>query len=302
MALRACTAKSTAAGFPLFKEALPRKKGIPPTTVERLHLSVSPGLRVVSAGLFVSPGYGIHPDRVIDSYELIFVRTGRLGIAEGGRDYVVRAGEALWMRPGVRHYGTLPHEPDLSFYWTHFYLPKGTRKGGGSGIEQYSRPARPERVAEWFHRLLEVQTSEKPESEEACLLLLLLWRELARVQAPERPNAGEALAARAEQFIATRFQQGIHAGDVARAMQCHPDYLGRAFRRAHGCTVSEAIHRRQLQEARWRLREGGQTIEDVAQACGFREPRYFRKLFTQAQGISPREYRKLHARIWVNTR
>jgi AraC-like DNA-binding protein len=270
--------------------------------MERLSLTFSPGFRVVSAGLFVCPGYGIHPDRVIDSHEIIFVRTGCLGIAEGGRDYVVRGGEALWMRPGVRHHGTRSYEPDLSFYWAHFYLAKGTRKKKTAGIEQYSRPARPERVAEWFHRLVELLESHGQEGEEAGLLLLLLWRELARAQAPEHPNAGEALAARAEQFIATQFPHGIHAGDVARAMTCHPDYLGRVFRRTHGCTVSEAIHRRQLQEARWRLREGGQTIEDVALACGFREPRYFRKLFTQAQGVSPREYRKLHARIRVNTR
>ncbi len=271
--------------------------------MESLHIPFSPGFRVVSAGLFVCPGYGIHPDRVIDSHEIIFVRSGRLGIAEGEREFVVRAGEALWLRPGVRHRGTLEHEPNLSFYWAHFHLAKKARGPVASaGVEQHSRPARPERVAEWFHRLLEVLESRAQETEEAGLLLLLLWRELARVQAPEHPNAGEVLAARAEQFIATHFPRGVHAGDVAKAMGCHPDYLGRVFRRAHGCTVSEAIHRRQLQEARWRLREGGQTIEEVALACGFREPRYFRKLFTGAQGVSPREYRKLHARIRVNTR
>lgn len=270
--------------------------------MERLHIPFAPGLRVVSGGLFVCPGYGIHPDRVIDSHEIIFVRSGRLGIAEGGRDYVVRAGEALWLRPGVRHYGTFAHEPDLSFYWGHFYLAKAGRKKSGEGIEQHSRPARPERVAEWFHRLLEVLESGAQATEEASLLLLLLWRELARVQAPEGGEAGAALAARADQFIATQFPRGIHAGDVAAAMGCNPDYLGRVFRRNYGCTVSEAIHRRQIQEARWRLREGGQTIEEVALACGFREPRYFRKLFTDGQGISPREYRKLHARIFVNTR
>lgn len=270
--------------------------------MERLHLPLSSGLRVLSAGLFVSPGHGIHPDRVMDSHEIIFVRSGSLGIAEGDREYEVRAGEALWMRPGVRHRGTRTHEADLSFYWAHFHPPRGARRKGGAGIEQYSRPARPERAGEWFHRLVELLESGAPEADEAGLLLLLLWRELARVQAPVNPNAGEALAARAEQFIAMQFPRGIHAGDVAKAMGCHPDYLGRVFRRAHGCTVSEAIHRRQLQEARWRLREGGQGIEDVALACGFREPRYFRKLFTAAQGVSPREYRKLHARIRVNTR
>lgn len=257
---------------------------------------------MLSGGLFICPGYGIHPDRVMDSHELIFVRSGRLGIAEGDRDYMLEAGEALWMRPGVRHRGTIPHEPGLSFYWTHFYLPKRSSRKSSSSIDQYTRPARPERVAEWFHRLLEALESGRPETEESALILLLLGRELARARASEYPDAGEVLAARAEQFIATRFPGGIHAGDVAAELGCHPDYLGRVFRRAHGCTVTEAIHRRQLQEARWRLRDGGHSIEEIALACGFREPRYFRKLFTAAQGVSPREYRKLHARIQINTR
>lgn len=268
---------------------------------EILHLPFSAGARVVSAGLFVCPGYGIHPDRVIDSHEIIFVRSGRLGIAEGGREYTLGAGEALWLRPGVRHHGTFPHEPDLSFYWAHFYLRGRAGKVGGVSVGQHVRPARPERVAEWFHRLLEMMEAGAP-TPEADLLLLLLAHELARTKTPEKPDAGEVLAARAERFIATRFSHSIHAGDVAVAMGCHPDYLGRVFRRARGCTVSEAIHRRQLQEARWRLREGGPSIEEVALACGFRDARYFRKLFAKEQGMSPRDYRRLHARIFVNTR
>lgn len=269
--------------------------------MDRLELGFSVDAQVISAGLFVSPGRGKHPDRVIDSHELIFVRSGRLGIAEADRDYLVEAGESLWLRPGLRHRGTLGYGSDLSFYWVHFHVREHAQRSTTTeGILQHARPVRPERVAEWFHRLLEGMESVTGAREETNLLLMLLWWELGRVQLSEHKGQGGVLAARAEQFILLKFPFGIHAGDVAKAVGSNPDYLGRVFRRAYGCTVSEAIHRRQLQEGRALLREGGRTIDEVALACGFHEPRYFRKLFTDQQGISPREYRKLHARVYVN--
>ena len=71
-------------------------------------------------GLFVSPGYGRHPDRVIDSWELIQVRTGVLHIEENGVEYHVGPGESLLMPPKRRHRGLSEHPEELSFYWVHF--------------------------------------------------------------------------------------------------------------------------------------------------------------------------------------
>jgi hypothetical protein len=50
--------------------------------VQDLVLSPRLGLRAHNGGLFVSPGHGTHPDRVLDCYELIFVRQGTLSLWE----------------------------------------------------------------------------------------------------------------------------------------------------------------------------------------------------------------------------
>ena len=71
-------------------------------------------------GHFVGDKDWIHPDRVIDTYEIIFVTDGQVYINEGGVDYVLEKGDALVMRPGVRHYGYKKSD-DTSFFWFHFY-------------------------------------------------------------------------------------------------------------------------------------------------------------------------------------
>lgn len=267
-----------------------------------LDLKLPAGPRMDNAGLFLSTGDGMHPDRTIDSYELIFVRSGRLGLEEEGRGFELEAGDALLLWPGRRHRGTAPYPEDLSFYWVHFHPPARGGRGRGLRIPQQVRVGRPERVTELFHRLLDDQESHAPGSEEAALWVTLLLLELRHGDSGAAPKPVHALAGRAERFIAQNFQKGIHAGDVARAMACNPDYLGRIYREAHGHTLSEAIHRLQLKEARTLLRESPLNIEEIALACGFSEPRYLRKLFSDRQGISPRAYRKLHARAHVNTR
>ncbi len=51
-----------------------------------LRFSEASKFEACNAGLFVSPAHGIHPERVIDSYELILVRTGTLVLSEENKD------------------------------------------------------------------------------------------------------------------------------------------------------------------------------------------------------------------------
>src|ERR1700721_2988646 len=75
-----------------------------------------------NAGLFVSPAQGIHPERVIDSYELILVRTGTLVLSEETRIFALEQGDTLILWSGRVHRGVAPYAANTSFYWVHFYL------------------------------------------------------------------------------------------------------------------------------------------------------------------------------------
>lgn len=252
-----------------------------------------------AAGLFVSPGYGTHPDRVIDSWELILVRTGTLHIEEHGVAYRVGPGDSLVMPPGRRHRGLSEHPEDLSFYWIHFTpapqrLPKTLR------LPQHRRVPRPERLAELLHRFVADQTDGTLTPLAGGALLLLMLGETTA--APPRGEAvgAVALVRKAEEFVSGHLRRGISPGDVARAVGYNTAYLSRLFRQVHGVTLGGFIHRVQVAQARTLLRDSAAPLKQVASRCGFRDAGYFRRVFRRELGIAPREYRNRFGRVFIN--
>src|SRR5436309_14721311 len=90
--------------------------------ISSLGLSDNSKLESVNSGLFVSPAQGIHAERVIDSYELILVRTGTLVLGEETTVFMLEQGDTLILWPGRFHRGVAPYAPNTSFYWIHFFL------------------------------------------------------------------------------------------------------------------------------------------------------------------------------------
>ncbi len=269
-------------------------------------ISIHPGLPVEpdNAGLFISRGMGMHPDRIIDSFELIFVRSGTLSISENEVDLSTPAGETLVLWPGRRHRGTETYRKGLQYYWIHFRLrnDKPPRASSPVVIPQRATPARPDRLAELYHRFLDDQESDRLTPTTASLLVQLMLCEVATSARANPTSASAVLAARAEAHILERLQEPLSASDVANALDMNPDYLTRAFKIARGQTITEFIHRARLREARAMLRDSAVSVKQIARRLGYGEATYLRRLFRRYEGMSPNAYRRLHAKVHVNVR
>jgi AraC-like DNA-binding protein len=256
-----------------------------------------------NAGLFISRGRGRHAERVIESYELIFTRSGTLSMKEGDSDFAVGAGQTLILFPGRRHRGTAPYPSDLSFYWVHFTLPsRGRRPNGRSGrvvVPQHAVAARPELLEELFRRFLDDQQTGQLTPPQADLLVALMLIEAARPRATQPEGLAAALAEQAMRIVRTRFHEPIGASDVARELSANADYLGRVFRVTHGATLTETLHRRRVSAARRLLCDSALRIGEIARECGFSDLSHFRDVFHRHAGMSPGQYRRLHARTHI---
>jgi AraC-like DNA-binding protein len=262
-------------------------------------------LHALNGGLFISRGKGIHPDRKIDSYELIFVRSGVLGMQEERRAFRLEAGQTLVLWPHRRHLGTVAYPPDLSFYWIHFRLgtaPK-SRSREALRVPQVGRPERPERLTEVLHQFLEDQEAGALQSLQAAALIQLALSEAARAPTPPKSEHGTArvLAARAERYFAVHYHESVSTSRVAHSLRCNPDYLGRVYRRAYGFALTDGLHRHRVRAARALLIEGRWNVDEIARECGFEDAGYFRRIFKRHVGLTPRAFRHLHARAYVNT-
>ena len=282
--------------------------GIPPEL--QLHLPV----RASNGGLFLSRGIGRHPDRIIDSYELIYVRTGCLAIGEAGAVYELAAGEALILYPGRRHCGLADYPADLSFYWIHFYL-NGRRPPAaaddfpgdsadtdpaGLPVPKRCRVDDPEALTELCRAFLSQLESGERVRFRLDLLLTRILSELAVADTPAAPDALSHFACQADLYIRTHFHRKISTRDIACQVGCNEDYLGRIFRQAYGLTLTEAICRHRLQLACSRLLDGAGNIAEIAREVGFEDPGYFRRVFRQAKGMSPTQFRRRFSPAHIN--
>ena len=258
-----------------------------------------------NGGLFISRGVGIHPNRVIDSFELIYVRRGTLSIEEEGHRFTVGPEETLILWPHRAHGGTAPYPPDLKFYWVHFVLTDTGREGDEPVLDvpQHAHVTRPEQMTNLFRHLLSEQELLGERQVPMSLMLnLILWEVTnSRAVGTAHSDSSAQLAARADALIRASFQQPISASSLAEQLGCNPDYLGRAFRSTYKHTLTEAIHKIRIRHATALLGEGLTTIDAIATQSGFDDIGYFRRVFKSLTGMTPRDYRRIHSRVHVNT-
>jgi AraC-like DNA-binding protein len=269
-------------------------------------------LKAQNAGLFVSPGAAMHPTRIIDSHELIFVKQGELDMWEEGQVFHLEAGQTLHLWPGRRHGSTRPMPLGLKFYWIHFEIEeRNAREANGSGDEfaptikvpQVNRIAQPERLERLFRTFLDDQETGLLHPYAANLLTTLMLVEVTQAseERPANPDDLNAVATWAHTFIRINYDRPITTSKVAEALGYNADYLGRIYRHVYGCTLTEAIHRRRVSRACDFLLDSGLTIEQIALKCGFTDPDYFRRVFRRFMQISPGDYRNEYSHVHVNT-
>lgn len=247
-------------------------------------------------GLFSSLGIGMHPTRIIDTWELIFVVDGVLGIREEDQAFSLGVGDALLLEPGREHAGTAPYPDDLSFYWVHFRM----NIGGGSPVfsPKHAHISNMDRMVTLLRRYLDDQGSGGLDSISGSLILQLCLREMQLAginSAHTRPVA--ALATQADIWLARHCREPITAGDVAEALRCHPDYLGRVYKQTFLRTITDGIHQQRVLLAKKMLLDSLMNVDEIARASGFSDAHYFRRIFKKLNGISPKSFRLMYALV-----
>jgi AraC-like DNA-binding protein len=271
---------------------------------ENLSLTAYCPVKAQNAGLFISRGAAMHPTRVIESHELIFVKQGELDMWEEGQVFHLEPGQTLHLWPGREHGSTKPMPLGLKFYWIHFEVEQRSGEFAPSiKVPQIARIAQPERLERLFRTFLDDQEAGVLHPYSANLLTMLILIEVTEAveAAPATPGDLNVVATWAHTYIRMNYDHPITAGKVAEALGYNADYLGRVYREVYGCTLTEAIHRYRINRACNYLLDSNLTIEQIAQKCGFADPDYFRRVFRRQMQIPPGDYRKEYSRTHVNT-
>lgn len=270
-------------------------------------LKISLPLRVQNGGLFISRGVGSHPQRELDSWELIFVEKGTLTIREEDTLFSVKAGESLLLWPHRKHVGVGNFPADLKFYWLHFELNSQGDNPSDYPVSLISMPQHgqvinPQYVISLFRQFLsEQETINRSDSLELILLLIMQQLSVAANDNPQADNSGVALAYKAQQLIRTQFHLPVSTSSLANQLHCNADYLGRVYRQTFELTITEAIHRQRVLSAEKMLISDSCSLSEVAQRSGFQDVGYFRKVFRKTMGLTPAAWKRRYCKVHINS-
>jgi len=92
-------------------------------------------------------------------------------------------------------------------------------------------------------------------------------------------------------YIQKEFHRPVSLEDIAVALNISTYYLSHVFSQESGFTLSSYINEVRMQNAAKLLPDYRLNISDVAQAVGFTDSSYFRKVFKTYYGCAPRDYR-----------
>jgi AraC family transcriptional regulator, melibiose operon regulatory protein len=95
-------------------------------------------------------------------------------------------------------------------------------------------------------------------------------------------------------YITEHFHDPIRTADVAAAVHLNPNYAMTLFRQVLGTTVHTYLTDRRIAEAQRQLLTSTATTRRIAEDTGFGSHSGFHAAFTQACGVPPGRYRRMH--------
>lgn len=285
-------------------------------------------LTFVSCGQFISTEKWIHSKRVIDSFELIIVLKGTLYMQQENERYELKAGDTMLLVPGLCHFGYSASEGEMSFYWFHFYCiapfsildsreaffeksPLVSNEYFNKFNESILIPISSsvehlEKILIQFKQLLHVTNSKYYTTLAADYMVTLILVELSQQVIYDNLQTIDTLSESGRRFLSIlewlriNINRDVSIEEISIKFDYNKEYLSRMFKHRLGVNVRTYINSMKVLKAKELLCQSNQSIKEIAYAIGFKDEKYFMKLFKEYEQLTPSEYRNAYYKINLN--
>ncbi|WP_214814528.1 response regulator [Exiguobacterium sp. s196] len=115
---------------------------------------------------------------------------------------------------------------------------------------------------------------------------------LSRALADVVKESSEDPIAQIGTYIEQHFAEELSLQGMSERFYLSREYISRRFKQQYGVNLSEYVLTIRMNEAKRLLKTSRQRIYEVAQAVGFSDDKYFRKVFKKQVGVTPNEFRE----------
>lgn len=122
-----------------------------------------------------------------------------------------------------------------------------------------------------------------------CLLeIIILSMRNIRVQSVQADDRIKYIV----KYINENYEREIYLSDLKDRFYCSTSNISILFKKCYGMTYTQYLQRVRILAACRLLRDSKYSVDNVAEMVGYKDTRYFRKIFKQTMFINPTGYRK----------
>lgn len=252
-------------------------------------------IEYISSGKFKSKGVWIHPRRIIDTYEIIFMLEGSAYITEENKEYILKKNDILLLEPGKEHFGFKESDEFVSFFWIHYITENPEYKN----FTKHITITDPYILKTLFSQSLHISNTPSYSPVSRNLYMALIIEEiLSHIKSSERtPNY---LASQIKDYVKVNIENNPTVNEIAKHFGYHENHISRVFKSAYGTTLKKYIEGQILEYSRNLLHTTLYTVNQISRILSFKSENHFIKFFKYHTEMTPTEYRNSFSNTHTN--
>ncbi|MCH4889519.1 AraC family transcriptional regulator [Acidaminobacter sp. JC074] len=262
-----------------------------------LKINIDKPLMYFRGGHFISSDLPWeHPDRSINTYEIIVMASGKAYLEQAGHKYRLNKGDLLCFLPGINHRSFMPSDEPLSFYWLHMQGDIEVVKDLEPNQEEkyvyipiHESFSSTESIIILFNQLMHLENNDYKSSALNYALTGLVHEIDHQVQALK---SMDAKIHQINKWIDANYSNKLDYIMIADHFGYNKDYLNKYYSKQTGITINKHIQKVRLKKSKSLLTDTRLSVKEIAHQVGYKDVKVFSKQFKASENLTPSAYRK----------
>ncbi|HIW71581.1 MAG TPA: AraC family transcriptional regulator [Candidatus Levilactobacillus faecigallinarum] len=264
------------------------------------------------AGQYFADAGWRHKDITNDGdYELFIMLSGNAFIQIGDVKYALSEHDCLLIPPHIRHIGYQGSSNGTVYYWMHFF-PSGTvttaytvnlaGKAAEITLPQKFKPTNFERLALLIRQLLDSANDKNSSALATNYFISSILIELSHqfIMTTRPTSKSSSRFELIKNWIRIHSHENLTVARTAAEFQMTPVYLTQLFKTYEGITTIHFINSIKINQAQELLLTTDKSVKTVALELGFRNEKYFLRVFKNMTSLTPTQFRNSYAKTYLN--
>ena len=241
-------------------------------------------------GFFTTKDAWIHPKRIIDSFEIIYVIEGEFDMQEDGKIYHLKPKNLFILYPGLQHQGIKVTNFSIKFFWLHFRCKNYEKLG----LNKLYSNAELEKNSYLFR---EIMSSQQRRNLTLCEIKLA---ELLVTLSNDYKSDYSKIVSEIIEFVRLNSNKNLTVNNISSQFGYSTDHCCRIIKQAIGISLHSLINQNRISYIKMCLLNTNLTVKEIANQCGFEDENMFVKFFKYHAKYSPSQYRNKHNGLKLN--